>query len=735
MITKNSSGAALSALYAPTVRADSRQFLAALYVDGAELSCDIKRMEVAKGSCGSVTAFTVGSVVANTLTVEVANLTDDVKGAVVEARIGLNTGSAWEYVTLGHFTITDAPKTRYTATLTGYGLCATTTGGMIQTADITTIEDLLQAVQEVSGRGVELPALVDTSYALTIGLPEISAYQGLQLLAFIVGGYATDTIDGDITVRAYSGTATTSADTGMMTQLPDAEEQDFTITGLTVRAIETHTSGSPVNVVLDNEYVYVTDEIFDNVMAPNLLGYEYRTADILLSLGDPRIEGTDVVEVTDLDGQVYSVPCHSVRHIYDGGLRTEIKSARATAEENEVATQTSLSGSLKVISGQVAGAYEAASTALSKAEEVNNYFWFSPTDTGGGVGAHVTEVTREEFITAPGDGGGNVQIMSRGIYVRDGLDVLASFTGDGARIGSDSTPRFTITNDAIRAQNDVGASFFAITAAGGSIETDVSVCPAFTNIGAARTITLDASGVTAGSSMYLTGLVMEFVINNMSDGQITGYSFDGGAGELVDNGASGTARAIAMRFAQSYLEGQTAFEFGTASNYSAEATISVINNDGTAYTISLQVLLAYDGNATVRSFPLRYTGAVDGLKAGASSYTVREIRSRTAQTYAPAFTLGTRSGSDGDCSVVAGRYLYAEGEDQFAIGHYNEQDTTGETALSIGNGDDTNRSDAFRVAWDGNQFFALDTSVGTGTADGDIYEALTLLGWDSEVIV
>lgn len=66
-----------------------------------------------------------------------------------------------------------------------------------------------------------------------------------------------------------------------------------------------------------------------------------------------------------------------------------------------------------------------AEDALTMAEKIEQHFW---TDADG---AHVTEVTQEEYLDDPTHAGGNTLITSTGLRVRDGLKDLAEMSKDG----------------------------------------------------------------------------------------------------------------------------------------------------------------------------------------------------------------------------------------------------------------------------------------------------------------
>lgn len=93
----------------------------------------------------------------------------------------------------------------------------------------------------------------------------------------------------------------------------------------------------------------------------------------------------------------------------------------------------------------------------------------------------------------------------------------------------------------------------------------------------------------------------------------------------------------------------------------------------------------------------------------------------------------------GDYSYARGCWNIADGDYQTVIGKYNKPSYSvqdNDVAFVIGNGEATNkRSNAFLVMFDGNMEVELDTSAASGSVDGDLYAAITALGWENEVIV
>lgn len=93
----------------------------------------------------------------------------------------------------------------------------------------------------------------------------------------------------------------------------------------------------------------------------------------------------------------------------------------------------------KLLKEDIDNAQETADNAQVIAGTTAQYFWFleeiSGVPEGVGTGAHITNLTKEEFLYNPANGGGNLLARSNGIAIRDGLTELAYFSGTAAQIG------------------------------------------------------------------------------------------------------------------------------------------------------------------------------------------------------------------------------------------------------------------------------------------------------------
>lgn len=376
MITKNINGQNLSANYGAVVVEPARDWEVRLKVNNEFLDCAIKKLEITKGSCGTTESFSIGNVFSSMMTAELMELETDIKGEDIEVQIGLNTGSV-EWITVGKFTAIEVLKTAYSTKVTAYGFSTSKTSGTFTIPQTLLLSNIASAISTATGCTVSFESGINPAYQIFGSIASMSCYAGLQLLAHLCGGYVTDTNDGGIIIRRFSNTATLSVSTEVMKELPDVEEAPFNISGVKVTVIEaepdadppvaevSYTYGNPV--ILYDSNPNMSADIFNNIYK-SIVGYSYKTGTIDLSLGDPRIEGNDVLSVTDVNGNVYTVPCHVVIHTFDGGLSTTVRAVKATSGADGIATIAPITQRVDDIAVATSIAKSSADTALHYAE-------------------------------------------------------------------------------------------------------------------------------------------------------------------------------------------------------------------------------------------------------------------------------------------------------------------------------------------------------------------------------
>lgn len=439
MITKDINGNTLPAAYDAAIQADSRQFKAEIYKNGAKVNCEIMTAGITKGSCAG-TLFSVGNVISGSLEATLSGLSETLKGSDISFRVGLLVGSAYIWVTIGQYTVTTEENKNGIAHIKGLGSIAAKLTDKCDEPATKTLARIATEIYAKSGVQVAFGAGIDTTLTIDEQIGGLTTYQALQVLASVVGGYATERNDGSIIVDKFRTNPSLAVNPDLMLQAPELESNNFEITGVEVIVEEGYddtpaigfSSGTP-NLSMQNKYV--NQALFDD-LSDNITGYEYRPGKVDLSLGDLRLEASDVLSVTDTDGSVYRVPCHDIVHTFDGGFSSKITAIKATNEEEGIGSQTPLQRLINGIKSGVRKASDIAEAAKTIAGNTAQYFWF--TETGTDTGAHITEIPQEDFLADPENGGGNLLARSNGVAVRDGLDELAQFGADGITLGQDT---------------------------------------------------------------------------------------------------------------------------------------------------------------------------------------------------------------------------------------------------------------------------------------------------------
>ena len=443
MITLNTNGNTISQGFIDNIRSDSPSTLARLVLDGEFIDCVIINITVTKGSCGSE-EMTIGGVIGDCLTATVKQMGTDVKGKEIECWIGALVGTEYEYISLGKFLASDVKKTRYETTITAYSGVVAYSAGAFDYTSMTgdSIAEIINALAEQLDCTITCDQNIDTSLSVTLPV-EKTIYDILSVVAMVCGGYAVNTNDGNIVIKQFNGSPTLSVNTGMMVQLPEFAETPFSINGIACYTNDSETnstkfisntwqlaadiSGTIYDIANENSNDitvissvgepslafacdYMTADIFKSNVC-SLLGYTYSPATVNLTLGDPRIEGSDVLAVTDVDGTVYTVPCHSILQTYNGGFTSQIIATQPTMIANNIGTTLPITGMIEDVE-------QTAREALDIADTTNQYFWM--TETGQDTGAHITSIPKDEFLQDPENGGGNLLARSNGIAIREG---------------------------------------------------------------------------------------------------------------------------------------------------------------------------------------------------------------------------------------------------------------------------------------------------------------------------
>ena len=164
-----------------------------------------------------------------------------------------------------------------------------------------------------------------------------------------------------------------------------------------------------------------------------------------LSLGDPRIEPKDVLEISTPDEETYIMPCLAITHIFDGGFQTEITTPA-------VQTVGEVVGTMGAAVKEAAQKAEQASEAADDARKVAvNYL---ARDSTGIMVADMSGGTAYTPSTVP-EGVKNTFIDNDSFDVRDGTTSIASF-GLESQVGLDDSTHIKLYSEGFGVFDDNG---------------------------------------------------------------------------------------------------------------------------------------------------------------------------------------------------------------------------------------------------------------------------------------
>jgi hypothetical protein len=517
MIDKNSNGQNISADFISALTADSRTYDVKIIYDGSALDCPLFGLSITKGSSGDESGFSIGSIVGSTLTFTTDTLPTSVKGEELEVQIGVSVGESYEYVTMGTFVVADVQKTLYRTTVTAYGATITRTGDAFVVPQTQTLANIASSISTsmsaLAGRtiSVTFDSGITTSKNITASMNGLTVYQALGVLASVCGGFVMDTYDGNIKVCRFSDTPTLVRDTSTMLTLPVVAETDFEIAGvLCIVSPESEDDEGEVipavqfpanptgdeNLVLQNEYM--TQDLYTSYLA-TLTGYEYRPATIGLTYGDPRLEGNDVVQITDTDGNVYVVPCHMLTHTYDGGFSTEVIAVQATPQENDVSSSAgSLTETLSNVSASAISARASAESAKASADSALEYAETAKETTDEIVAYAETAGKTVTQILNDGETAGEMarQATASATSALKGLatveDVVDTLNWIATHCQYEKTTDVTIVT---------GKAYYTVTATQVASPTDADIATYYELVSGAYVKTTDTS-VVSGKTYY-----------------------------------------------------------------------------------------------------------------------------------------------------------------------------------------------------------------------------------------
>lgn len=437
-------------------------------------------------------------------------------------------------------------------------------------------------------------------------------------------------------------------------------------------------------------------------------------------ISDLSIKASDIMKVTDRLNNTY--PMLVSRTVISTGS-AQNTSSYAEEPARKIVVQPS---QMSRVQSSVRQASIDAKNGKRIASNTNQYFWH--TETGSDTGAHITEIPREDFLADPTNGGGNTLIRSNGVAIRDGLTELSTFGAFGAQLGKEDTAHILLTNAGMTGVSSDSTETFRISVgdytgtakiseSSGIIEnanTNKSILPQFTytpnadpvdltNILVDVTVVATSLGHTRPLTLRTTRIYDESQI--ATDGLVQS------AQPFVTYGDYTRIEVTVRWFTNakdSFVSAQvtTAGSTATIDNVQVSCTLTTANPVAPSYTFGLRSGTrseegAYSfvcGTQNIASGEASTALGIENTVSGKGSASLG-----TQNTVTGNYGLASGQGNvvTGDKATALGDHLLAYTSHQTVLGHYNVGDENDEYALIVGNGDVSDRSNAFTVDWDG----------------------------------
>lgn len=302
------------------------------------LDCEVKKVVIRKGACAE--RFSPGTVFVPYINAEISNTSVSIENEELLLQIGLllDDGTI-EYTNQGYYTVINPNRSASQISFEAVGRISSKLNELPELPAEQSLENLTNAITTKTGvtiitNGVTLSGIITTD------LNGLTCREILEVITSVLGGFATEDGDGNIVISKYSTADYLEFNGDYTISPPTFNEYNYALSGIKVVVKEEYTDENG-NVVAETAYtdgvptmtisnIYMTEALF-SAYVKNTVGYSFKPGDIVLALGDPRIEPFDSILFTDIDGSNHIVPCLELTHTFDGGLTTSI-SAKGESE-------------------------------------------------------------------------------------------------------------------------------------------------------------------------------------------------------------------------------------------------------------------------------------------------------------------------------------------------------------------------------------------------------------------
>lgn len=319
---------------------DSRTFKIRLidYNTDEEIVCDVISMIHTSASNASEETVMIGSAVSTYVEIQ---LYSEYEFASIDmlVDIGIDTSTEILWHTMGKFTVVEVSESNKIKTITAYdNLYINNYNDYLAGHDLTypaTIDELINytGLSAYVGLNIDEDKQEYLDYTITNPISTDSVRDTVSQIASLLGGFAYFNHSNycEITSFCKGETIEINADNYYSLNVSDKSITiDYIVCG-------NYSAGDAYNytfkIIIDNDSM--TEELFNDISSDilNMPSFNVGTIEIK---GNPLIDVTDMIQVTDVNNNVINIPCMKVEHHFDGGLISKIYSYGKSEIESRI---------------------------------------------------------------------------------------------------------------------------------------------------------------------------------------------------------------------------------------------------------------------------------------------------------------------------------------------------------------------------------------------------------------
>lgn len=575
-------------------------YIARISKNGTVVDCDVLRCVIHKGATGEED-FTVGVVFVPYIELEITNLTTNLENSELKLEVGVQISSTeTEWITIGYYTVTKISTSTVKTTLTAVGrisaLLSTITPSVL-TAPVTVasvLSDIQTAVRSsgYSAFTINYNSVDVTGGAITKNLLRLNCRDLLTIVTGLIGVYTTEDNAGNVVIFKHDTTTTVAFNGDKMIVHPAMNNNAFTLDAIKVVYLDgyesddgtyveeqSYSSGDSPKLTLKDEYM--TTELLFNKFCTNCLGLEYQPGIISLAYGDPRLEASDVLEITDTDDAVYIMPCFNIVHTLAGGITSTITAPGQTDAEVSAVVVGPVTQQVKQLASDskqtkdrlITAETSITQTATSIESLASNQSTYTKPDGTSGTNAMATAISQNAS---------DITLRATTTDLTNEINARKAIYGTCSTGGSTAAKSVTCSNFARY--------------------TGAVVTVKFANANTATTPTLNVNSTGAATIKSYTGAALVEAEYKWAAGATLTFVFDGTYWRLQDSGSTAQIKVnadnINLRVQKNDVINQINVSTEGAQIYASKVDIAgaaVFNNYSTTTQMNTAIGNAVDG--------------------------------------------------------------------------------------------------------------------------------------------